>query len=85
MITKVINGAVTFRKSYFDQRPEIYQPEENIPPAVEFLWKLSDIINAAVGARFQIDRVEEYYAEYKVKDVPLIPTDFLLVATKKGA
>jgi ubiquinone/menaquinone biosynthesis C-methylase UbiE len=69
IIAKETDGAVTFRKSYFDQRPEVYQPEENVPPAVEFLWKLSDIINAAVRAGFQIDRLEEYYDEHKVKGV----------------
>jgi len=81
-ISKETDGALTFRKSYFDQQPEIYQPEENAPPAVEFLWKISDIVNAAVGTGFQIDRVEEYYVEQKAKKVPLIPTDFLLIATK---
>lgn len=82
VIAKETDRAVTFRKSYFDQRPEVYQPEENAPPAVEFLWKLSDIINAAIRAGFQISRVEEYYVEQKAKEIPLIPTDFLLVATK---
>ena len=83
IITKETDGAVTFRKSYFDQRPEVYQPEENAPPSVEFLWKLSDVINAAIQTGFHIDRVEEYYAEQKAKEVPLIPTDFLIVATKR--
>lgn len=77
---------VTFRKSYFDQRPEVcqYRTEENVPPSVEFLWKLSDIVNAAIKAGFQIDHLEEYYVKEKVEGVPLIPTDFLMVATKSG-
>jgi ubiquinone/menaquinone biosynthesis C-methylase UbiE len=81
------NGSVTFRRSYFDQGPKTYEPkfwgdEENVPPAVEFLWKLSDVINAAVQAGFKIDRVEEFYVEQETRGVPLLPTDFLLVATK---
>jgi len=82
MVVEEKEGVLTFKKSYFDQRPEVYQPEENGPPAVEFLWKLSDIINATRGAGFRIDRVEEFYVEEKVGKFPLIPTDFLLVATK---
>ena len=76
------DGVVTFRKSYFDQRPEVCHSEENVPPSVELVWKLSDIINAAIDAGFRIDRVEEFYVEEKVGKIPLIPTDFLLVATK---
>jgi len=83
IIAEETDGAVTFRKSYFDQHPKIYQPEENAPPAVEFLWKISDIMNAAIQAGFQVDRLEEYYVEQKAKKIPLIPTDFLLVATKR--
>lgn len=75
-------GRAIFRRSYFDQRPEIVQPEKDAPPSVEFHWKLSDIINAAIWAGFQVDRVEEYYVEQRPKKVPLLPTDFLLVATK---
>lgn len=56
--------------------------EKDAPPATEFLWKLSDIINAAIHAGFQINHVEEYYVEQKPGKVPLLPTDFLLVATK---
>lgn len=82
MIADEKDGKVTFDRSYFDQNPKIYQPEENTPPAVEFLWKLCDIINAAIRAGFQIDCVEEYYVEKEAKKVPRLPTDFLLVATK---
>jgi len=75
--------AVTFTRGYFDQRPQVYHREENAPPSVEFLWKLSDVINAAIDAGFRVDCVEEYYVEDKVKRAPpFIPTDFLLVATK---
>lgn len=81
--TKEDNETVKFTRSYFDQQPQICQ-EENVPPSVEFTWKLSDVINAAIGSGFQIDRVDEYYYEGRVKKAPpLIPTDFLLVATKK--
>jgi len=83
IIAEETDGAVTFRKSYFDQRPEVRQPEENDPPTVEFLRKFSDVINATIQAGFYIARVEEYYVEQKAKDVPVIPTDFLLVATKR--
>lgn len=82
MIAEEKEGVITFTKSYFDQQPKVYQPEKNAPPAVEFLWKLSDIINAAVEAGFRIDRVEEFYVEKSDEKIPLIPTDFLLVATK---
>jgi SAM-dependent methyltransferase len=76
-------GKVIFRRSYFDQNPEVARPEENVPPAVWFHWKLSDIINTAIQARFHIDCVEEYYVEKETKKVLLLPTDFLLVATKE--
>jgi ubiquinone/menaquinone biosynthesis C-methylase UbiE len=87
IIAEEKNRSVAFRKSYFDQGAKTYEPEfwgdeENAPPAVEFLWKLSDIINAAIQAGFKINRVEEYYVEQKTEGVPLLPTDFLLVATK---
>lgn len=74
--------AVAFTRSYFDQQPQVCQ-EENVPPSIEFLWKLSDVINAAIQAGFNINHVEEYYVKEKVKSTPLIPTDFLLVVTKK--
>ncbi len=77
------NGeSVIFTRSYFDQQPQI-RHEEGVPPSIEFTWKLSDIINAAIDAGFRIDRVEEYCVEEKAGRVPMIPTDFLLVATKR--
>jgi len=81
MIAEEKDGAVTIKESYFDQNPKVCR-EENMPPAIEFHWKLSDIINAATRAGFRIDYVEEYYVEYKAAKFPLIPTDFLLVASK---
>jgi SAM-dependent methyltransferase len=88
IIAEEKNGLVTFRKSYFDQGPKDYEPEfwggeKEAPPAIEFLWKLSDIINAAIQAGFLINRVEEFYVEQKLGKAPLLPTDFLLVATKR--
>ncbi|MDI6691609.1 MAG: class I SAM-dependent methyltransferase [Candidatus Bathyarchaeota archaeon] len=83
IITEEMDGKVTFRRSYFDQSPEICKAEEGIPPSVEFRWKLSDIINAAIRAGFRIECVEEYYVEQENKRVPILPTNFLLVATKR--
>ncbi|HVP26792.1 MAG TPA: class I SAM-dependent methyltransferase [Candidatus Bathyarchaeia archaeon] len=82
VISEEKDGKITFKKSYFDQCPEEYKPEKDVPTAVLFLWKLSDIINAAIRAGFQIEYVEEYYAEQEDKKVPILPTDFLLVAKK---
>jgi len=76
------DGRLTFRRSYFDQRPEFCESEGNVPPSIEFRWKLSDIVNAAIRAGFKVDRLEEYYVVEKIKLCPFIPTDFLLVATK---
>jgi SAM-dependent methyltransferase len=83
IITGEKNGNIAFRRSYFDQSPEICETEGNIPPSIEFRWKLSDIINAAIHARFRIDCVEEYHVEQEDKRLPLLPTDFLLAATKR--
>jgi SAM-dependent methyltransferase len=84
LITEKKHGKMVFRKSYFDHGPEVIQsaPSENLPPSIEFLWKLSDIINAAVEAGFQIKHVEEFHCEPKKRRVPLLPTDFLIVAAK---
>lgn len=77
------NGeSVIFTRSYFDQQPQI-RHKEGVPPSIEFMWKLSDIINAAIDAGFCIDHVEEYCAEEKARRIPTIPTDFLLVATRR--
>ncbi|MGQ9506319.1 MAG: class I SAM-dependent methyltransferase [Candidatus Bathycorpusculaceae bacterium] len=83
IITDEKDGKITFRRSYFDQSPEICEAEGDFPPSVEFRWKLSDIINAAIHAGFRIDYVEEYYVKQENNRVPLLPTDFLLAATKR--
>jgi len=75
-------GIVVFRRSYFDESPDVYQPKENEPPHVEFVWKFSDVINSAIHAGFKIEYVEEYYVKKGEKKVPVIPTDFLLVGVK---
>lgn len=83
IIAEEKDGTLVFKKSYFDYEPEIYQPEENTPPSIEFLWKLSDIINEAAEAGFRINRVEEFYVQNDISGTPFLPTDFLLVATKQ--
>jgi len=82
MIAELKDGKVAFRRSYFDQSPEVCQSEEEAPPSIEFRWKLSDIINATIQAGFRIDRVEEFYVE-EPAGIPFIPNNFLLVATKE--
>jgi len=77
------NGeSVIFTRSYFDQQPVI-RHEKGVPPSIEFTWKLSDVINAAIDAGFHIDHVEEYYVKEKTGRIPMVPTDFLIAATKK--
>lgn len=77
------NGkSIIFTRSYFDQAPHVHH-EKGKPPSIEFTWKLSDVINAAVDAGFHIDRIEEYYVKEKANRVPMVPTDFLIAATKK--
>ena len=79
---KIEDGIVAFRKSCLDQSPETYHPEDNTPPAVEFTWKISDVINAAIDAGFQIVRLEEFY-DRPEESLNLIPNKYLLAATKK--
>jgi SAM-dependent methyltransferase len=74
--------SIVFMRSYFDQTPHV-RHEKGKPLSIEFTWKLSDIINAAVDAGFHIDRIEEYYVKEKAAKIPLMPTDFLIAATKK--
>jgi ubiquinone/menaquinone biosynthesis C-methylase UbiE len=75
----------TIERSYFEQKHPINHlaSEESDPPSHEFLWKLSDIVNAAIGSGFRIDRIEEFYVVKEPEKVPLIPTDFLLTATRE--
>jgi ubiquinone/menaquinone biosynthesis C-methylase UbiE len=87
IVTEEKAGVLTVRKSYFEQQPSaldrgFWGYDEDVPPAVEYLWKLSDIINATIKAGFRLDGVEEFCVEREDKKVPLLPTDFLLVATK---
>jgi SAM-dependent methyltransferase len=83
VIAEEKKGKVTFKRSYFDQGPKIVRPKKDVPPAVEFVWKLSDVINAAICAGFRIECVEEYYVKQaRRRKAPFLPTDFLLAATK---
>nr|ADQ54417.1 methyltransferase type 11 [uncultured marine crenarchaeote E37-7F] len=43
---KLNDGIITLRKSYLDQTPELYLSEDDLPPAVQYNWKISDVINA---------------------------------------
>jgi ubiquinone/menaquinone biosynthesis C-methylase UbiE len=81
MITEPKDGKITLRKSYFDQNPEVYQEGTDTPPSIEFIWKLSDILNSAIQCGFRVIRFEEFYVE-EPKGIPLIPNNFLLVAQK---
>jgi ubiquinone/menaquinone biosynthesis C-methylase UbiE len=88
LITEQKQGKLIVKRSYFHQgRPIDHlasgSSEKNAPPSAEFLWKLSDIINAAIEAGFQINRVEEFRVKQDSEGLFLIPTDFLLLATKK--
>jgi ubiquinone/menaquinone biosynthesis C-methylase UbiE len=88
LITEQKQGRTVVKRSYFSQGHPINHlasdaSKENAPPSAEFLWKLSDIINAAIEAGFRINRIEEFRVKQDAEDVSLIPTDFLLVATKK--
>jgi len=78
---KVEDGIVAFRKSYLDQSAEVRHSEPDLPPAVEFTWKISDIINASIRAGFQIDHLEEFY-DGPGESLSLIPNYFFLIATK---
>ncbi len=79
---KLKDGFVAFRKSYLDQSPEVHQSGDNMPPAIEFTWKISDVINAAINAGFRVDHLEEFY-DRPEESLNLIPNKYLLVATKK--
>jgi len=88
LITGQERGRIVVKRSYFCQGHPINHlasdaSEKNAPQSAEFLWKLSDIINAAIEAGFQINRIEEFRVKQTAEAVSLVPTDFLLVATKK--
>lgn len=80
MITELKDGRITFRKSYFDQKPEL-RKEEGMLPSIEFVWKLSDVVNSAIQAGFHVKRLEEFYVD-EPEGIPLIPNNFLLVGQK---
>jgi ubiquinone/menaquinone biosynthesis C-methylase UbiE len=81
VITELRNGKTTVEKSYFDQNPKLCKEEANMPPTVQVLWKLSDILNSAIQAGFRVGRLEEFYVE-EAGATPLIPNNYLLVAQK---
>jgi ubiquinone/menaquinone biosynthesis C-methylase UbiE len=81
IIAELKGDKVAFRRSYFDETPEVCDSEDT-PKSIEFRWKLSDIINAAIQAGFRVNRVEEFYVE-EPAGIPFIPNNFLLVATKE--
>jgi len=71
-------GEPRFNSSYLDHRPRIMD-NEDAPQATVFLWKISDIVNAALEAGFLIQHMDEFSdpgAE------TLAPKYFLLVAKK---
>jgi 2-polyprenyl-3-methyl-5-hydroxy-6-metoxy-1,4-benzoquinol methylase len=82
MILESKEGRVTLRKSYFDQEPEVCRQEPDLSPSIEFLWKLSDVINSGIQVGFRVNRLEEFYVD-EPNGIPLIPNNFLLVATKE--
>lgn len=79
---KVENGIVAFRRSCLDQTAEVRHSEQALPPAVEFTWKISDIINASISAGFQIDYLKEFY-DGLGESLNLIPNYYLLIASRK--
>jgi ubiquinone/menaquinone biosynthesis C-methylase UbiE len=82
LITEEKDGTWFFTRSYYDHGPRTCEHNEGVPPGVEFLWKLSDIINEAADAGFRIDHMDEFYVQNDIKGIPFFPSDFLLVATK---
>jgi lipopolysaccharide biosynthesis glycosyltransferase len=85
LIAEEKEGKTTIERSYFNQGCPINHlaSENDEQPSNEFLWKLSDIVNASIKSGFRLDYLEEFYVKGESGKVPLIPTDFLLVATKE--
>jgi ubiquinone/menaquinone biosynthesis C-methylase UbiE len=81
IITESSKGKTIVKKSYFDQNPTFFREEADMPPTVQFLWKLSDILNSAIQAGFRVSRLEEFYVE-EPGVTKLIPNNYLLVAQK---
>jgi SAM-dependent methyltransferase len=75
------NRSIVVQRSYLDQSPD-YLRDENYPLGVNYTWKLADVVNAAIGAGFQIRRLEEFYD--RVEEEPnLLPNKYLLVAERR--
>lgn len=68
-----------FTASYLYQMPRILKASDGTPSSVVVLWKLSDIVNAALKAGFVIEHMDEFVAPGV--EAP-IPGYFLLVAKK---
>jgi ubiquinone/menaquinone biosynthesis C-methylase UbiE len=81
IITKSKRGKTTVKKSYFDQNPTLSKEEADMPPTIQFFWRLSDILNSAIQAGFRVSRLEEFYVD-EPGGTPLIPNNYLLVAQK---
>lgn len=54
IITESKRGKTTVKKSYFDHGPTLLKEEADMPPTIQFLWTLSDILNFAIQAGFRI-------------------------------
>lgn len=83
IITESKRGKTTVKKSYFDQSPTFFRDQRfsSSGPTIQFLWKLSDILNSAIQAGFRVSRLEEFYVE-EPRATKLIPNNYLLVAQK---
>ncbi len=76
---QVEKGRPRLTASYMGRNPRILRAQDGTPSSVVFLWKLSDIVNAALKAGFAIEHMEEFLppgVEYP------IPRYLLLVARK---
>jgi len=73
---------VILERSYLDQSPKYLEPEGR-PPCVNFTWRLSDVLNAAIDAGFAVRRLEEFY-DRPDEESNLIPNKYLLVASKSA-
>jgi ubiquinone/menaquinone biosynthesis C-methylase UbiE len=72
---------IVIQRSYLDQSPEYFQ-DDNLPLGVNYIWKLADVVNAAIGAGFQIRHLEEFYDRLG-EEPNLLPNKFLLVAERR--
>jgi ubiquinone/menaquinone biosynthesis C-methylase UbiE len=72
--------SIVLKRSYLDQSPEYFRDEE-YPLGVNYIWKLADVINSAIGAGFRIRRLEEFY-DRPDEEPNLLPNKYLLVAER---